>query len=150
MDFGTSLEDAYGLPSMFINSTPINDLVPSIKYNPTIEPLTVVEQENMPKASQVSSMMPLSMPSPIPAQVPMQQQVQQDLLDNWFTNRRAVTKTITFVLMIVLGIATYTLFDFWLKEIVSTNLLSFRHELGIRIIFPILVLVILLFLRHGK
>lgn len=148
MDFGTSLEDAYGLPSMFIKSTPLNDVhsAPAVKYNPMIEPLTQQEiQQQVPTHV-------LSVPVPAPASAPANQVQQQhtDLLDNWFTNRRAVTKTITFVLMIVLGIATYTLFDFWLKEIVAQHILSFRHELGIRIIFPIIVLVILLFLRHGK
>ncbi len=49
----------------------------------------------------------------------------------------------TFALMILLAIAIHTAVDYWLKDIASAYELSYKQELGLRVLYPVVVLVFL-------
>lgn len=64
-------------------------------------------------------------------------------LDKLFSKKRDILKVIIFSMMILLAISFHTFIECWLKDFVAANEFSVKHELGLRILYPILILVIL-------
>jgi hypothetical protein len=69
------------------------------------------------------------------------------IIDNMVTKRREVLKIIILAVTIVLGISFHAFIDFWLKEIIMKNELSFKQELGMRLLYPLLIILFVWFLK---
>lgn len=63
--------------------------------------------------------------------------------DKMFMKKRDVLKIIMFSLMILLAISLHSAIDFWMKDLVAAYQLSYRHELGIKVLYPVIVIILL-------
>lgn len=67
--------------------------------------------------------------------------------DAMVQKRRDVLKMISFAIIILLAISIHTVVDFGLKELIMSNDFTFKQEIGVRMIYP---LVVILFLWNIK
>lgn len=63
--------------------------------------------------------------------------------DKLFSKKRDVLKVIMFAMMILLAISFHTFVDFWLKDFVTAYELTYKQELGVRFLYPVLVVIVL-------
>lgn len=63
------------------------------------------------------------------------------------TSHRDIIKTIMLSMMILFAISMHSLFDYWIKDVSSSLQLSFKQEIGIRILYPIGVFLFLWYLK---
>ena len=168
MSHGTSLNDAYSLLSE--NKEAYEDdtvyAQPPKYYQPDIQPPHEQEQQQQqdqykyqPQQQQQQPITQKSslLPRPqVQVQVPAQQQQapqkQQAVVhhhnnpsyfDQLGNKRKEILKVVGYALMILFALTLYTGIDFWLKDLVEKNDLSFKQELGIRMAYPLLVLFVL-------
>ena len=66
------------------------------------------------------------------------------------SKKRDMLKLVIMAMMILLALSLHSLVSFWLKEYLATNDFSFRQEIGIRLLYPLLVLFILWNLKAAK
>jgi hypothetical protein len=45
--------------------------------------------------------------------------------------------------MILLAISIHTAVDYWLKDIATAYQLTYKQELGVRVLYPIVILILL-------
>lgn len=64
-------------------------------------------------------------------------------LDKMWNKKKDMGKVVGFALVIVFAIAVYSVFEFWVKDFVAASLLTHKQELGLRLLFPILLLFIM-------
>lgn len=64
-------------------------------------------------------------------------------IDMLITKRKDTMKLITFAFVILLAISIHFLVDFSIKEIIMSNELNFRQELGIRLMYPTVIILLL-------
>lgn len=126
-------------------STPIKNLA---NYNPLIE--TITQQEVHGPEPKFNHPVHMTVPGIIGTHSFPYNMPQEHVVDKWITNKRSITKMMTFVTMLVLAIALFTLLDFWLKETVAKYLMSFKHELGLRIILVVALFIILVILKNSS
>ena len=70
--------------------------------------------------------------------------------DNMVSKRRDVLKIIILAVTIVLGISVHAFVDFVLREMTVGKELDFKHELGLRLLYPALVILIIWLLKAIK
>lgn len=68
-------------------------------------------------------------------------------IDKMMSKKRDVLKIILFAMMILLAISAHTFIEFWLKDFVSGSELSYKQELGLRLVYPLAVLLLLWILK---
>ena len=68
-------------------------------------------------------------------------------LDQLVSKRRDMLKVIIFAVSILLAISLHTVVEFWLKEISVSKELAFKQELGLRALYPILIVLTLWLLK---
>ena len=78
-----------------------------------------------------------------PRTVQAQPSKQVSHIDNLGVKRREMLKVLSYALMILLALAIYTAFEFWLKELIHKNDFSFKQELGIKCAYPFVILLII-------
>lgn len=63
--------------------------------------------------------------------------------DNIITKRKDVLKVIIFATSIILAISIHSCVQFWLQEVSIKKEFGFREELGLRVLYPVMVLVLI-------
>lgn len=63
--------------------------------------------------------------------------------DKLLTKKRDMIKIIIFALMILLAISLHSAIEYWLKDISTAYELSYKQELGVRVLYPVLIVVLL-------
>lgn len=63
--------------------------------------------------------------------------------DAMVQKRRDVMKMISFAVIILLAISIHTVVDFGLKELIMTSDFTFKQELGVRFVYPFIVILLL-------
>ena len=108
----------------------------------TSQPVQRVQTQQTPAAVVAST-------APIVPTVPSTTSIQNNAsyLDQMINRRRDILKMVIFAMSIVLAISLHTLVDFWLREISLSNELAFKQELGIRFLYPVLVVIFLWILK---
>jgi Ca2+/Na+ antiporter len=84
---------------------------------------------------------PQQAPAPPPAAAP--QPLGPSYVDLLAGKRREILKVVGSALMILFALALYTGIEFWLKEVVVKHDWSFKQELGARLAYPFVVLLVL-------
>ncbi len=64
-------------------------------------------------------------------------------IDKLIVKKRDLLKIIIFALMILLAISIHTAVDYWLKDIATAYQLTYKQELGVRVLYPIVILILL-------
>lgn len=120
-----------------------------------IAALTATLQETIQQAPQapVAPLMPqqlLPQVAPVAPQKQQQVRAQQQQAQQQFnyveqlgSKRKELFKVISYALMILFALALYTAIDFWLKDVIDRYDLSFKHELGIKLAYPFLILFLI-------
>lgn len=81
---------------------------------------------------------------PPPSSKPQQQQqVELGYVDQLVSKKKDVAKLILMALVILLALATHNVLDFVMRNYVIDNGLSFRQEIGLRVLYPVLIIFIL-------
>lgn len=73
-------------------------------------------------------------------------QVQRTVTAN--PQKRELVKILTYVMIIVFALALYSVFEMIIKELVNGNDLGYKQELGIRVIYAFIVVIILWNIRN--
>jgi hypothetical protein len=63
--------------------------------------------------------------------------------DNIVTKRKDILKIIVFSTSIVFAISLHSVIQFWLQEVSISNEFGFKQELGIRVLYPVSVLLLI-------
>lgn len=63
--------------------------------------------------------------------------------DAMVQKRRDVLKMVSFAIIILLAISIHTVVDFGLKELIMSNDFTFKQEIGVRMIYPLVVILLL-------
>jgi hypothetical protein len=71
-------------------------------------------------------------------------------LDMLGSKKKDMLKLIIIAVMILLAMSIHSFVTFWLKEYIVSSELSFRQELGVRLLYPVLVLFVLWNLKAAK
>jgi hypothetical protein len=66
------------------------------------------------------------------------------------SKKRDMLKLVIMAMMILLALSLHSLVSFWMKEYLDSNDFSFRQEVGIRLLYPVVVLFILWNLKAAK
>lgn len=66
------------------------------------------------------------------------------------SKKKDMLKLIIIAVMILLAMSIHSFVSFWLKEYIVSSELSFRQELGVRLLYPVLVLFLLWNLKAAK
>jgi uncharacterized membrane protein YcjF (UPF0283 family) len=122
-------------PMIGQKSTPIAALTETIQQMPQ----QLAQQQQAPQIPQ--QRLPQQMPQPQP-QKP-QKQLQPNYVEQLGSKRKELFKVISYALMILFALALYTAIDFWLKDVIERYDLSFKHELGIKLAYPFLILFLI-------
>ena len=76
-----------------------------------------------------------------------EQQVHHDPSDNYFAlldiKKREMSKVVVYAMMILLALLAYTIIDFAMKEAVAVYDLTFKQELFLKILFPIVLFFVI-------
>lgn len=73
--------------------------------------------------------------------------VDSSFIDKLALKRRDMLKVLTMCMIFLLAIAIHTCTEFWIKELVNAYMLTYRQELGLRILYPIIVVTIIWILK---
>ena len=68
-------------------------------------------------------------------------------IDSLITKKKDLGRLILFALTIVFAIAIHAFVQFTLKEISIANTLTFKQELGVRLVYPAIALLMIWFIR---
>lgn len=68
-------------------------------------------------------------------------------IDSLITKKKDLGRLILFALTIVFAVAIHAFVQFTLKEISIANTLTFKQELGVRLIYPVVALLMIWFIR---
>jgi hypothetical protein len=132
MLLGTEIYDAFNLP----NEAPSKPVVKN-------------EQRQVPQVSKVSQQIARipTVPVILPPIQPVQPVYQLPATLTTTMKPKELAKTIVFILTIAIAIGVHSVCTFIIKEISISNIFSFKQELGVRILYPVLALVILYLLK---
>jgi len=61
-------------------------------------------------------------------------------VDRMMNKKRDMLKIVLFSMMILLAISMHTFIEYWLKDFVSAKELTYKQELGVRLLYPVVVL----------
>ena len=64
-------------------------------------------------------------------------------LDKMSNKKREMLKVVSYAFMVLLALAIYTIIELILKNFVVTSDLSFKQEVGARLAYPLVLLLIL-------
>lgn len=148
--YGTDLDYAYK-PTM---STMINDL-------PKTHAQEYVQNQIQPSAPTVQEQPPVmrstpvqQLPLPIMPVIPQAASIRYyndindpNYMDSVVHKRRDVLKAVILAITIVLAISIHAAVDFWLKEIFINGEFGFKEELGIRLLYPVVIIIIIWLLK---
>ena len=109
--------------------------------------MLVKQEQAQPQPQPQPRLMILPAPQPAPAPPPppaaAQQPIGPSYVDLLAGKRREILKVVGSALMILFALALYTGIEFWLKEVVVKHDWSFKQELGARLAYPFVVLLVL-------
>jgi hypothetical protein len=161
MSFGTDLGDAYTLLSTTStfneptkygaamtdnndeNSAPLKKLQPQSTALPQLAAKTQVQQIPQTQHQVIVPVTPTVAAAAAAAAVVTPIQSSPSYIDHLGVKRREMLKVVSYALMILLALAIYTAFEFWLKEFLHNNDFSFKQELGIKCAYPLLIIFII-------
>lgn len=75
------------------------------------------------------------------------EQYNDGFLDHMIMKKRDMIKTIVLVLTIVVALSLHSFFIYWLKASILTKKITIKYELLIRLLYPILILLIIWFIK---
>jgi hypothetical protein len=142
MSFGTSLSDAYG--SMSPYETPQLSS-PQMQMPSQLQSQGQGQNQNV-KPTQQNTKSQNFKSRPIPSQIvkreayiDSEEKDKSRYLGQMESKRREMIKIVTYSLMILLALVTYTATDVVVKEIVASYDFSFKQELMLRLAYPVLI-----------
>lgn len=153
--FGTDLESAFGLPN---ERTPIQQQmrqpvqVQQAQQQPTVKAFdtnTFNKQFDMYQSA-------LQQQKQLANSVLQQNQqivktvaapVDPSYVDKMMSKKRDVLKLIVMSMVIIVALGIHTCTDFWLKDIVAAYELTYKQELGLRVLYPVLAIGIIWYIK---
>lgn len=168
---GTELSEAYEFPpapipqtNMPVPQQPMPSTHPQLQHKPTqmqqpkqTDPIynaeTINQQYNMEQAilRQAYAMANAKQQQQKPAvAVESYSNEGGGYFDMLGSKKKDMLKLIIIAVMILLAMSVHSFTSFWLKEFITSSELSFRQELGVRLLYPIVVLFLLWNLKAAK
>lgn len=165
---GTDLDHAYNMISTSLAPSPTNQQAPpqshaqvQVQQRPQIQPSSTGARTASAPMGQIAIPLhdkPVQQPL-VYHQAQQQQQYapqsrirmvpqnqsspEQSYFESLISKRRNVLKMIGLSIIILLGISLHSLIDFVLREAVIANDYGFNQELGLRILYPVAVVLIM-------
>lgn len=152
---GTELSDAYNMNVYLETSRPQEKPRPQVQMQAQTqaqtqqripEQIQVQEQEQVQMRARAPTVVPSKPPiiysTPV-QRIPTQEHFQPSHIDNMIQKRRDLLKMISIAVIILLAISLHTVVDCGLKELIISHDFSFKQELGIKILYPVIVVFIL-------
>lgn len=157
LGFGTSLDLAYEDPNFHsltsdrINFDPpqqiqqTNNRASNSKSTPVLlyDPNDLTVPQSMVK-QKPDLIIPVQMPQPV-TQISkvVEPLVTPSYIDKMIGKKKDLVKVISLALIIVLAISTFSFIDFYVKDLSAGSHLTFKQELGIRGLLPLVIVFIL-------
>lgn len=86
-------------------------------------------------------------PAPRAANTPVVEQF--SYIDSLISKKKDLGRLILFALTVVFAIAIHAFVQFAIKEISIANTFSFKQELGLRLVYPVIALLMIWFIKAG-
>jgi hypothetical protein len=90
---------------------------------------------------------PPPQPAPRAANTPVIEQF--SYIDSLISKKKDLGRLVLFALTVVFAIAIHAFVQFAIKEISIANTFSFKQELGLRLIYPVIALLMIWFIKAG-
>lgn len=150
-EFGTDLNDAFVLLSEVTQPPPQRQLPSPARQPP---PQLLPTANNDPPAEHQQPKFNTKMfnerfqeqqqQSAPPAPPPQKTQPQTtSYTDKMASKKRDMLKIITLAFLVVVALAIHSCADFWIKDTAAAFELSYRQELGIRVLYPLIFLFLI-------
>lgn len=167
MILGTELNEAYEFPPTPVPQTnmpappPPQPSMPQVQHKPQIQqpkqtdPVynaeAINQQYNMEQAilHQAYAMANAKQQQKLPA-VTETYSHEGGYFDMLGSKKKDMLKLIIIAVMILLAMSVHSFVTFWLRELITSSEFSFRQELGIRLLYPVIVLFVLWNLKAAK
>ena len=133
MSFGTELTTAY---QVILD----NKLPPPGQQQPQPVQNRPVQQQNTP-VSQIIQKQQMVMQQPA---IP---QPRQTVTEG--KQKKDILKTLLLSIIILLAIASHSLVEYIIKDLSASFMLSFKQEIGARLLYPLVVFLLLYFIKVG-
>lgn len=89
--------------------------------------------------------------TPPPRQtVVYERDVQEGYMDNLLSKKKDIMKLVIMAMMILLALSIHSLVTFWMTDYIKSTDLSFKQELGFRLMYPVLAFALLWNLKAMK
>jgi hypothetical protein len=132
MSFGTELSTAY---QVILD----NKLPPPGQQQPQPVQNRPLQQQNTPVSQIIQKQQMVVQPAiPQPRQTVTEGKQKKDIL-----------KTLLLSIIILLAIASHSLVEYIIKDLSASFMLSFKQEIGARLLYPLVVFMLLYFIKVG-
>lgn len=105
------------------------------------------QSQPIQRASQQLPPPPPITPAPRAANTPVVEQF--SYIDSLISKKKDLGRLILFALTVVFAIAIHAFVQFAIKEISIANTFSFKQELGLRLVYPVIALLMIWFIKAG-
>jgi hypothetical protein len=133
----TQISAAMGMPAVPIH--PSTSAPQQPQYVPIPPPVQAPPPPPAPS--------PPPQPAPRAANTPVIEQF--SYIDSLISKKKDLGRLVLFALTVVFAIAIHAFVQFAIKEISIANTFSFKQELGLRLIYPVIALLMIWFIKAG-